>query len=590
MAAGKIVEPDRIHSGIRQNGVARVLVKFATPEYEQLATESKRFQGGPFSGTSAVQQQAADKRLAQAINGAATQTFSRLPAGVEQRHVFSTIPFAVAEVTKEGLDALNNDPSVLLVEEDKAWRLPDPVVNTDNPSPPSLATSTVQIGAAAAWALGYTGAGQYVAVLDTGILNTHEFFTGKTIVEACYTTKDSSYNPTSTLCPGGTDEEYGTGSAAHYSTDSYHGTHVAGIAAGKKPDGTLAGVAKDADLIAVKVFSDGFDKGTYGATILSWSSDQIRGMEYVYSLRNTYNIASVNMSLGGGYYSSACDTDSRKSVIDNLRGVGIATVIASGNNGYCDYVNSPGCISTSVAVGAVNSSDVEASFNNWADGMVPLVAPGVSIYSSYGASTTSYASMSGTSMATPHVAGAWAILKQMAPTGSVAQLLNAFTGAAASFTSLCTNASIASKRIQVDAALALFSVLPSVTTNTSPETSVTSVQCGGTLVSSGGAAVSEMGVCWMPGAGTPTINDSKVAASTTTLGAFSVNVMDLSPSTSYSLRAYATNTNGTSYGDVATIVTLAPPVPALTPWILLVFALLLAGGAVWALRRRIVRV
>lgn len=584
LASDKINAPERILSQIESKGVARVLVKFVTPELESLSKASKSFQAGPLSGAAAVQRQDADGRLAQAIGRAAESAFGGLPVGVEKRHVFSTIPFAVALVTKEGLDALKNDPSVLRVEEDKVRSLPKPMLSNDGLSSPQLNMTVTQVGAAAAWAKGYTGAGWFVAILDTGILNTHEFFAGKTIVEACFTSAESDYNPSSTLCPGGTGEQYGTGAAAHYSTDSYHGTHVAGIAAGKKADESLAGVAKDASILAVKIFSDGFDEATYGDTILSWDSDQIRGMEYVYSLRNTYNIAAVNMSLGGDNYSSPCDTESQKSAIDTLRSVGVATTIAAGNDALCGAINTPACISTSVAVGAVDKSDVEASFNNWSETMVRLMAPGVHVLSSFGSSNTAYAYGSGTSMAAPHVAGAWAILKQMVPSATVTQLLTALSNSAASFTPLCDGASATYKRIQIDAALLDLLPTPTVTTSTSTFADVSRIASGGTLASPGTADVTEVGLCWIQGTGTPLISDTKQLASSVTRGAFEVAIPNLAPSTSYSLRAYATNANGTSYGDVVTVTTLPTPVPALGAWTLLVFGLLLTAGA--ALRRR----
>jgi subtilisin family serine protease len=268
--------------------------------------------------------------------------------------------------------------------------------------PPTLGESVSLIGADAAWDLGYTGAGWYVAILDTGIRRTHEFFQGKTIVEACFSNGGD--------CPNGQTEMAGPGAAAHYENIYQgwdHGTHVAGIATGNK--GTYFGVAKDSHIIAIQIFSR-FSADECGGTpcVMSWSSDQLKALEYVYLLRGTYSIASVNMSLGGGSYSTYCDTDSRKSAIDNLRAVNIATVIATGNNGYCGYVSSPSCISTAVAVGATDKTDVEAYYSNWSVALQDLFAPGSSIRSSTGDSDNSYESWSGTSMATPHVAGAWA--------------------------------------------------------------------------------------------------------------------------------------------------------------------------------------
>ncbi len=77
---------------------------------------------------------------------------------------------------------------------------------------------------------------------------------------------------------------------------------------------------------------------------MSWGADQLKGLEYVYSLRGTYNIAAANMSLGGGSYSSFCDDDYLKPIIDNLKATGIATVIATGNESMCNSIRAGVCI------------------------------------------------------------------------------------------------------------------------------------------------------------------------------------------------------------------------------------------------------
>jgi subtilisin family serine protease len=162
--------------------------------------------------------------------------------------------------------------------------------------------------------------------------------------------------------------------------------------------------------------------------VLSYTSDQILGLQRVYSLRNTYNIASVNMSLGGGSYTENCDADAdytaEKAAIDTLRSVGIATVIAAGNDGASDAISGPACISTAISVGATDKTDVVASYSNSAS-ILSLLAPGVSIYSS--TLLGAYAYKSGTSMATPHVSGAWAVLKSTRPTATVSEILNVLT-------------------------------------------------------------------------------------------------------------------------------------------------------------------
>jgi len=131
---------------------------------------------------------------------------------------------------------------------------------------------------------------------------------------------------------------------------------------------------------------------------------------------------------GTGRFTSPCDTGAVQSagkvIIDNLRSVGIVTVIASGNEGFIDGLSFPACISTAVSVGSTTKSDVVSSFSNSAS-FLSLLAPGESITSSVPGGA--FAVESGTSAAAPHVAGAWAILKQAKPAATVSQILTALT-------------------------------------------------------------------------------------------------------------------------------------------------------------------
>ena len=268
------------------------------------------------------------------------------------------------------------------------------------------------------WSNGYTGSGQVVAVLDTGVDSSHAFLAGKVVEEACYSGNAS--------CPNGTTTQTGAGSGApctYAASGCSHGTHVAGIAAGQ--GSSFSGVAKGADVMAVQVFSRFTGANCGGGEdpcTLSYTSDLIKAMERVYALRSTHNFASVNMSLGGGRFFSNCDSDASKPMIDNLRSAGIATVIASGNDGYVDSMSSPACVSSAVSVGSTTKADAVSGFSNSAS-FLSLLAPGSGINSSVPGG--GFASFSGTSMATPHVAGAWALLKQEDPSASVATVLSA---------------------------------------------------------------------------------------------------------------------------------------------------------------------
>jgi subtilisin family serine protease len=332
-----------------------------------------------------------------------------LPTAADDVTQFETIPFFAAEVDQAGLAALAASRMVASIE-------------FDTPIPPTLTQSAPLVQATDAWAAGYTGAGWSVAILDTGVDKTHAALSAKVVSEACY----SSNSGSTSLCPGGVTSSTASGSAAPCSgiTSCDHGTHVAGIAAGS--GGGIDGIAKGANIIAVQVFSQftPFACGSSSPCLMTWTSDYIRGLERVYALRGTFNIASVNMSLGGSGYESQslCDSvnTATKAAIDTLRSVGIATVIASGNNGYVNRISSPGCISSAVSVGSTTKADAVSSFTNAAS-FLSLLAPGSSIVSSVFGNTTG--SKSGTSMATPHVAGAWAVLKQWRPAATVSDAL-----------------------------------------------------------------------------------------------------------------------------------------------------------------------
>jgi len=167
-------------------------------------------------------------------------------------------------------------------------------------------------------------------------------------------------------------------------------------------------------------------------------------------LRTTYAFAAVNMSLGGGLFSSNCDDEPYKPFIDNLRAVGIATVVASGNDGSTDQLSAPACISTAVSVGATTKDDQVAYFSNVTP-FLSLFAPGDEIISSYPGGQ--FAVASGTSMAAPHVAGAWAILKQAAPAAGVDEILQALANTGLMITDPRAGTGTARPRIQVDLAL-----------------------------------------------------------------------------------------------------------------------------------------
>jgi hypothetical protein len=116
-----------------------------------------------------------------------------------------------------------------------------------------------------------------------------------------------------------------------------------------------SGIAPDAKLVSIQVYSR-FPAAVCGGTsdcILSFTSDQIAALDWLYrdyTAGAWQNLASANMSLGGGKSTTSCDSDGTKFYIDQLRSVGVATVIASGNSSYSDGISSPACISSAIAV------------------------------------------------------------------------------------------------------------------------------------------------------------------------------------------------------------------------------------------------
>jgi len=468
-AAGKILGEKALRTSIRTGGFARVLVRLNAPETKRLEKAAFAHRtitpGRGFSRAAAE----ADKALSHYIRSMTAQVVSGLPASPYRiNRTYDFFPVVAMDVSGRVLDYLKASLQVSTIMEDRPVPLPPTekgeVSYRKQPSsfakPQVYPTNTDTIGAEAAWAKGYTGAGWYVAILDSGVLTSHESFAGKNIVEACF-----SHTFNKGTCPNGKSTMYGAGAARPFINlySGYdHGTHVAGIAAGNS--GSAFGVAKDANIIAVQIFSPftASECTRHEPCVMTWDSDQLAALDYILSVRDTYPIAAVNMSIGSELYSDQASCDSGKDTpmlkyaIDELRDAGIATVSVSGNDSSCDSMEAPGCISSAIGVGAVDDSDQEAFFNDWQYNMLDLLAPGVNIYSASPDSPTAYKELSGTSMAAPQVTGAWAILKQKDPAASVSDILYILESTGVPIHTLCSGLNDYKPRINVDSALSPF--------------------------------------------------------------------------------------------------------------------------------------
>jgi subtilisin family serine protease len=270
-----------------------------------------------------------------------------------------------ATMTERQAKRIAADPAVAFVEQDQTFHL-----LTDQLNPPSWGLNRIdQRNLPLDNRYTYTpnGSGVTVYIIDTGIRTTHTTFGGRA-VWGTNTTGDGN----NTDCNG-------------------HGTHVAGTVGGSQ-----YGVAKGTRLVAVKVLTCSGSGSTTGV---------VSGINFVTQQHTATQRAAANMSLGGGA-STALDNAVRNSITD-----GVTYAIASGNSNAnaCNF--SPARVTQALTVNASTQTDARASFSNIGT-CTDIFAPGQGITSSWSTSNTATNTISGTSMATPHVAGAAALYLQ----------------------------------------------------------------------------------------------------------------------------------------------------------------------------------
>lgn len=303
-------------------------------------------------------------------------------------------------VDEKSLSAFENNPDVLDIIPIRMRQV-------------MLQDSVPIINGSATWtltsnSLNLTGQGQTICVIDTGVNYSHPDLGG------CYGNNSNSSN-----CKviGGWDYCADGVNCTTEDSDPMdvhgHGTHVAGIAVANN---SVKGVAPGAKIVMIKA---GNNTGTF------WDDDLIKAIQWCVNNASSFNISVISMSLGGGLYDTYCDSDADGDGVpsgDEYNYVGnfsaaiaqnISIVAASGNDGYYNAISAPACVESAIPVTSTNKTDDYISYfaDTWDDSSLSIIAaPGLNINSTKKAG--GYVLMNGTSMSTPHVAGAIAIINQ----------------------------------------------------------------------------------------------------------------------------------------------------------------------------------
>lgn len=315
--------------------------------------------------------------------------------GVQVLRDYNNLPLAFYRISnREALVDLLNDPNVKAVYPNRINQL-------------TTMESLPLINQPQANTKGFNGTGSSVAVLDTGVNYLHSDF-GCTAVNTPSSTCRVVYSFDSAPDDGSLD-------------DNGHGSNVSAI---------VSKVATKTKIIGIDVFRSGS----------AYDSDIIAGINWAVNNAKTYNIKAINLSLGvpGVKYKSECSNSSYGTAFANARAAGVVPVVATGNDAFPDGISSPACVAGAVRVGAVYDSNIGgvswgnpvkcsdpttaadkvACFSNGGS-LVTLLAPGAMI-------TAGGYTMGGTSQATPHVAGAIALLRanSVTPTETIDQTIN----------------------------------------------------------------------------------------------------------------------------------------------------------------------
>ncbi|KAI0893674.1 alkaline proteinase [Annulohypoxylon nitens] len=289
--------------------------------------------------------------------------------GVSHEYQINTFNAYAGEFDEATLEQLKNSPDVAEIEEDQVFYLYDEQPEVSKRALTTQSGATWGLGTVSHTSSGSTsyiydssaGQGTYAYIIDTGILATHEQFGGRASL---------GYNAV-----GGSDAD-AVG----------HGTHVAGTIGG-----STYGVAKQATIISVKVFQGESSTTTIILDGYNWAVNDITS-------KSRQSVSALSLSLGGGFSSAF------NNAVQSAYDAGVLSVVAAGNSATDASSTSPASAANALTIGAIDSSWSIASYSNYG-AVVDVFAPGTNVLSSWIGSDTATNTISGTSMATPHVTG-----------------------------------------------------------------------------------------------------------------------------------------------------------------------------------------